>query len=261
MLPYADLAAFRELRKRVASGKLKSRIASSSNLVAPRVDSTAGKTVRLNIPNTDMEVDDDIHDDGLYFAEGTSAANRDSLPPLGLSRSNSLTNLPRSASHSQSTTPRHSLSISTPRAAQGLASAEKQPGLGSPISPTMASPSRPPTYALPRGDGLRMDDDDMLLINNSIRLGRPYREGNNVAFVCSAGTTADEGFSTASLPPGIRITSLEDSTIDFPNPWDDEHFMSMLTADPAILLTIVPPQTDASSSAPATIDSSDATHA
>lgn len=241
MLPYANAAAFRELRRRHAAGKLKSKSSTPGIHIPTRKDTSAQKVVRVAVHSHSMDIVDDEELQSPPYVD-VEAAGSMMDRPLSLSRTLSHSSLPRSANQSQSTTPRHSgLAMSTPHAA----SAANSRGLSSPMSPgaaaaaaAVASPSRPPIYQIQPS---RIENDMSYLSDPLIVPGRPHIEGNNIVYISPttplATHTTDSSISdlqSIALPPGIKVMSTSDKY-----KWVlEEDMLALLTADPELLLKI-----------------------
>lgn len=236
-LPYANADAFRELRRRHERGKLP--IPSESASHHPRrinegMGKIAQKTIRIVTDEVSMDVDDD---QPAVSSTGVSASMGSTKPMLSIPRPSSQSNLPRSGSLSQMSTPR--LNGMAGKSPMGHSSSS---GDGSSQAQGKFSPSRPiPIRGLDEDEmeaWNQFEDDTMLL--EASRSGKVHREGINAVYIASSSTKPEEIVSMA-WPAGVVIrpaTSTDDNVAE-PR-WELPEAMKQMLGDDMSLVLSLP---------------------
>eukprot|EP01033_Poteriospumella_lacustris_P000025 gene25-14_t len=233
-LPYANAEAFRELRRRHERGKLPMPTESAphpSRRGSEGMGKVAQKTIRIVTDEASMDVDDDSP--AVSSSAGVASSVGSIRPMLSIPRPSSQSNLPRSGSVSQMSTPRLN-GVAGKSSPMGRSSN----GDGSSQAQGKFSPTRP----IPSIRGLDEDDmeswnqfeDDKMLVEAS-RSGRVHREGINAVYIASSSTTPEE-IASMAWPAGVVIRPA--SSTDEPRWEPPEAIKQMLADDVSLVLTL-----------------------
>lgn len=232
-LPYANAEAFRELRRRHERGKLSMPTESASHPSrrgSEGMGKSAQKTIRIVTGESSMDVDDDPP--AVSSSAGVASSVGSNRPMLSIPRPSSQSNLPRSGSLSQLTTPRLN-GVAGKSSPVGRSSN----GDGSSQAQGKFSPTRPiPIRGLDEDDmeSWNQFEDDTMLVEAS-RSGRVHREGINAVYIASSSTTSEE-IASMAWPAGVVIRPV--SSTDEPRWEPPETIKQMLADDVSLVLTL-----------------------